>query len=151
MMVVTLLMATGTWAQGVITIVKQLNGVANEQAGEVQYKVGQDTGNCSLEVTPAQGNYAAVGNITAELVVDGGMAQAPRRRGGTPGITENLEVTADMPDSDPSGTTTYTFAMPSDANYDIQVTVRSQEFSFSSTTKYRGSMASGMRRLLFSM
>jgi len=126
MMVVTLLMATGTWAQGVITIVKQLNGVANEQAGEVQYKVGQDTGNCSLEVTPAQGNYATVGNITAELVVDGGMAQAPRRRGGTPGITENLEVTADMPDSDPSGTTTYTFAMPSDANYDIQVTVNFQ-------------------------
>lgn len=126
MMAATLLMATGTWAQGVITIVKQLNGVANEQAGEVQYKVGQDTGNCSLEVTPAQGNYAAVGNITAELVVDGGMAQAPRRRGGTPGITENLEVTADMPDSDPSGTTSYTFAMPSDANYDIQVTVNFQ-------------------------
>ena len=126
MMVATLLMATGTWAQGVITIVKQLNGVANEQAGEVEYKVGQDTGNCSLVVTPAQGNYATVENITAELVLDGGMAQAPRRRGGTPGITENLEVTADMPDNDPSGETSYTFAMTSDENYDIQVTVNFQ-------------------------
>ena len=37
------------------------------------------------------------------------------------------------------------------ANHAVPLSVKSHEFSFSSTTKYRGSTASGMRRLLFSM
>lgn len=123
MMVATLLTATSVWAKGDVTVIKQLNGTANDNAGTVEYKVGADTGNCSLVVTPAEGNFVTVEYITAERIIDAGFAQAPRRR--TPDINDMINVTADMPDNDPSQTTTYTFAMPN-GDYDVEVTVNFQ-------------------------
>ena len=123
MMVATLLTATSVWAKGDVTVIKQLNGTANDNAGTVEYKVGADTGDCSLVVTPAEGNYVTVEYITAERIIDAGFAQAPRRR--TPDINDMINVTADMPDNDPSQTTTYTFAMPN-GDYDVEVTVNFQ-------------------------
>jgi hypothetical protein len=79
---------------------------------------------CTLTVTPANGYYITVGNITAIKIIDGGAAQAPNR---TAGIDdEKLEITAVNPTADPSGTTTYTFTMPSE-EYDVEVTADFQQ------------------------
>ena len=120
MMVASLLMATSVWAAGTVTVIKKLNGTVNNDAGTVTSSVSNNV--CTLTVTPATGNYATVEGITAERVVDAGMAQAPRRAGDTPDISNAIDVTATSTTADPSGETTYTFTMPG-ADYDVEVTV----------------------------
>ena len=121
--VATLLMATSAFAGGEITIIKQLNGTVNDAAGTVTSSVSEASGQCTLTVTPAQGNYITAAYITAERVIDGGLAQG---RLLAPGINGNsITVTATGSSSDPSGETTYTFSMP-DADYDVEVVANFQ-------------------------
>lgn len=120
MMVASLLMATSVWAAGKVTVIKKLNGTVNNDAGTVTSGVSNNV--CTLTVTPATGNYATVEGITAERVVDAGKAQAPRRAGDTPDISNAIDVTATSTTADPSGETSYTFTMPG-ADYDVEVTV----------------------------
>jgi hypothetical protein len=75
-------------------------------------------GVCTLTVTPKDGYYIDVS--TAEKIVDAGMAQAPRRRT-TPGMDNYLQVTAPQSPFDPSSVTTWSFTMPNDAKYDVEV------------------------------
>ena len=120
MMVATMLMSTSVWAGGMVTIVKKLNGIVNANAGTVETKVEEYDQKCLLTITPADGNYVTVANITAERIIDAGSAQSRRR---SPELSNLIEVTADNAAADPSGTTSYRFDMPEDANYDVEVTV----------------------------
>ena len=125
MMTVLLLMtATTLWATGTVTVVKKLNGTTNSSAGTVEQLISNGT--CTLTVTPAEGNYITVANITAERVILGGSAQAPRRAGGEPGMDNNIAVTAVGSTADPSGVTRYSFAMPEDP-YNVEVVADFQQ------------------------
>ena len=120
MVVASLLMATSVRAAGTVTVVEKLNGTVNAAAGAVESSIAQDNNVCTLTVTPADGNYVTVANITVERIIDAGMAQAPRR---APEMSNMLTVTAETPTADPSGVTTYTFDMPASQDYDVEVTV----------------------------
>ena len=124
MMVASLLMATSVLASEVV-VIKKLNGVVvtDNTAGTVAPTVNVEEGTCKLVVTPASGNYVTVDQITAERVIDAGLAQAPLRRGGTPAFSDLIPVTADDASADPSGATSYTFQMPEVEDYDVEVTV----------------------------
>ena len=120
LMVASLLMSTNIWANGQVTVIKKLNGNVNSSAGTVTYSVAQTNNQCTLTVKPADGNYATVSEISAELTIDAGHAQAPRR---APGITDPIEISATDATADPSGETTYYFQMPENEVYDVEVTV----------------------------
>ena len=96
--------------------------VSPANSGSVTYAVSN--GVCTLTAKPADGYYLTVENLTAVATLDGGAVQSPRRRidvvDGTP-ITVS-HATGD----DPSGTTTYTLAMPEDANLNVEVTAEFQ-------------------------
>ena len=107
----------GTWANGTVVIVKQVNGVEAAEAspGEVQSSVSGTT--CTLTVTPAS-NYYLIG-ITAVRTIDSNNSQGRTR---VPGIDEgSIAVTAaaDNP-TDLSQPTSYTLTMP-DSPYDVEV------------------------------
>ena len=123
--VVMLLSATMMWAADEVTedvtIVKKLNGTTNSGAGTVTSAISN--GKCTLTVTPASGNYITVDYITAERVVSGGVAQAPRRR--AVGMDNNIVVSAVSSSADPSGETKYTFDMPG-ADYKVEVVANFQ-------------------------
>ena len=142
MMVLLMTTATTVWAAGTVTVVKKLNGTTNSSAGTVEQLISNGT--CTLTVTPADGNYITVANITAERVVTGGSAQAPRRAGGEPSMDNNITVTAVGSTTDPSGVTRYSFA-----NLRTNMgrsTVMS--FIFSSTRTFFSSRYVSMRELL---
>ncbi len=124
MMVLLMMTATTVWAAGTVTVVKKLNGTTNSSAGTVEQLISNGT--CTLTVTPADGNYITVANITAERVVTGGSAQAPRRAGGEPSMDNNITVTAVGSTTDPSGVTRYSFAMPEDP-YNVEVVADFQQ------------------------
>ena len=124
MMALLLMTATTVWATGTVSVIKKLNGTTNSNAGTVTY--GITNGICTLTVTPTEGNYITVANITAERVVSGGSAQAPRRAGGEPSMDNNITVTAANSTADPSGVTKYTFAMPEDP-YNVEVVADFQQ------------------------
>jgi hypothetical protein len=109
-----IMLSAHVYADGNVTIIKLLNGAANGSPDEVTSSVSD--GVCTLTVTPAAGNYITVDFITAERIVSGGTAQAPRR---ALGMENSIEITATDADADPSGVTTYTFTMPED--YDVEV------------------------------
>jgi len=96
--------------------------VSPANSGTVTYAVSN--GVCTLTAKPADGYYLTVENLTAVATLDGGAVQSPRRRidvvDGTP-ITVS-HATGD----DPSGETTYTLAMPADANLNVEVTAEFQ-------------------------
>ena len=118
--VVALLMLTiGAWAAQAqeVTIVKNpTNG------GTVTSSVTE--GVCTLTVTPTDGYYLTVANLTALKVISGSVVQAPARR--SIDIDENVTITATNASADPSSVTTYTFPMPSDANISVNVTAEFQ-------------------------
>ena len=113
--VALMLSTTMVWAANEVTIIKKLNGKTNSSAGTVTSAVSN--GKCTLTVTPADGNYITVDFITAERLVSGNMAQAPRRR---IGMDNMLTVSAVSSSDDPSGETKYTFDMPG-ADYYVEV------------------------------
>jgi len=107
----------GTWANGTVVIVKQVNGVeaAETSPGEVQSSVSGTT--CTLTVTPAS-NYYLIG-ITAVRTIDSNNSQGRTR---VPGIDEgSIAVTAATENpTDLSQPTSYTLTMP-DSPYDVEV------------------------------
>lgn len=111
-----LMTTASVWAGGV-TVVTMLNGRADSNVGTVTPRVSETNGVCTLTVTPASGYYIDV--ITAEKTIEGGMAQAPRRRT-TPGMDNYLQVTAPQSPYDPSDVTTWTFTMPA-SDYNVEV------------------------------
>ena len=112
-----LLTSVVAWAGDVKTVI-----MPSENAGTVQ--ATQSEGICTLTVTPASGYYMTVDYLTAVKIVDGGHAQAPRR---TPGVDdEKIVITPTNTEADPSGVTTYTFMMPEDVNYGVEVTAEFQ-------------------------
>ena len=113
--VALMLSTTMMWAADEVVIIKKLNGTTNSSAGTVTSAVSN--GKCTLTVTPADGNYITVDFITAERLVSGNMAQAPRRR---IGMDNMLTVSAVSSSDDPSGETKYTFDMPG-ADYYVEV------------------------------
>ena len=113
---VAVLMTTASVLASEVTVITMLNGVANSNVGSVKHS--EANGVCTLTVTPASGYYIDV--ITAEKTVSGGMAQAPRRRT-TPGMDNYLQVSGPQSPFDPSGETTWTFIMPEDESYSVEV------------------------------
>lgn len=113
---VAVLMTTASVLASEVTVITMLNGVANSNVGTVKHS--EANGVCTLTVTPASGYYIDV--ITAEKTIEGGMAQAPRRRT-TPGMDNYLQVSGPQSPFDSSSVTTWTFTMPNDAKYDVEV------------------------------
>ena len=113
---VAVLMTTASVLASEVTVITMLNGVANSNVGSVKHS--EANGVCTLTVTPASGYYIDV--ITAEKTVSGGMAQAPRRRT-TPGMDNYLQVSGPQSPFDRSGETTWTFIMPEDESYSVEV------------------------------
>lgn len=112
---VAVLMTTASVLASEVTVITMLNGVASSTGGTVAHS--ESGGVCTLTVTPAEGYYIDV--ITAEKTVDGGIAQSRRRT--TPGMDNYLDVTAPQSPYDPSGKTTWTFTMPDDESYNVEV------------------------------
>ena len=116
MLVATLLMATGAWAETEqsVTVIKKLNGKVNSSVGTVTPLVKD--GVCTITVTPNSAYY--IDAVTAEKTVSGDFAQA--RGMDAPAMDNFLTVTATDASADPSGVTTWTFTMPS-SEYDVEV------------------------------
>ena len=114
---VAVLMTTASVWAGEVTVKTLLNGVESSTVGTVTPRVSETNGVCTLTVTPASGYYIDV--ITAEKTIEGGMAQAPRRRT-TPGMDNYLQVTAPQSPYDPSDVTIWTFTMPA-SDYNVEV------------------------------
>lgn len=114
---VAVLMTTASVWAGEVTVVTMLNGVESTTVGTVTPRVSETNGVCTLTVTPASGYYIDI--ITAEKTIEGGMAQAPRRRT-TPGMDNYLQVTAPQSPYDPSDVTIWTFTMPA-SDYNVEV------------------------------
>ncbi len=106
-----------TWAEQKVNVT-----ITPANSGTVTYAISN--GVCTLTAKPADGYYLTVDNLKAVATLDGGAVQSPRRRidvvDGTP-ITVS-HATGD----DPSGETTYTLAMPADANLNVEVTAEFQ-------------------------
>ena len=119
-MVALLTMTVGTWADDDrvnITILPETQAAA---PGTVVPAIEGNT--CMLTVTPTNGYYATVENISVKLTVDGNLAQTPRH---APNINNNVVVTALTPFADPCGVTRYAFFFPDDT-YNAEVTVEFQ-------------------------
>ena len=114
---VAVLMTTASVWAGEVTVKTLLNGVESSTVGSVTPRVSETNGVCTLTVTPASGYYIDI--ITAEKTIEGGMAQAPRRRT-TPGMDNYLQVTAPQSPYDPSDVTIWTFTMPA-SDYNVEV------------------------------
>lgn len=116
-----LLASIGLWAGEVIKVVKPAN------AGTVVSTVSD--GVCTLTVTPASGYYLTAENLKAVVTLNENGMQAPRRDMPIDPGTE-LEITPTNADANPSGVTTYTFNLPEDENFNVEVTAVFQEGSY---------------------
>lgn len=115
-----LLLTQSTWADPTVTIIKKLNGavVTETSPGDVTQSIANSK--CTLTVTPAQGYYVTKDFITAYSVVNGNVAQTPRR---SPDLDNDpIEVSNKGENTDPTDVTTYEFTMPADGS-DVEVTV----------------------------
>ena len=124
-----LLLSVTTWAQGKFTYIYQLNGSSStaSAAGTISGEISEN-GTATLTLTPAQGNYINADYITVAKTLSGGNAQTRI------GTAENVSITASNANADPSGATTYTFAVE-DSKYDYEVTANFQSrTSISSAT-----------------
>ncbi len=108
------LLTNGVMAGNTATVIKQINGApaGNTNPGNVVYNNG------TITVTPVDGYYLTVADLTVVKTIDGQYAEARRR---APGINVPVAVTASDPSADPSGETTYTINV-TDANYDYDIT-----------------------------
>ena len=124
-----LLLSVTTWAQGKFTYIYQLNGSSStaSAAGTISGEISEN-GTATLTLTPAQGNYINADYIIVAKTLSGGNAQTRI------GTAENVSITASNANADPSGVTTYTFAVE-DSKYDYEVTANFQSrTSISSAT-----------------
>jgi len=121
MIALLMLTSISAWAEQQVSIVKK----PTDAAGTVTAAVAN--GVCTLTVTPAEGYYLAKENLTAVTTLDGSAVQVARRVGGIT-ISEGTQLTisgdgiaaADAP-------ATFTFTMPEDQNFNVEVTAEFQE------------------------
>ena len=108
------LLTNGVMAGNTATVIKQINGASagNTNPGNVVYNNG------TITVTPVDGYYLTVADLTVVKTIDGQYAEARRR---APGINIPVAVTASDPSADPSKETTYSINV-TDANYDYEIT-----------------------------
>lgn len=108
------LLINGVMAGNTATVIKQINGApaGNTNPGNVVYNNG------TITVTPVDGYYLTVADLTVVKTIDGQYAEARRR---APGINIPVAVTASDPSADPSKETTYSINV-TDANYDYEIT-----------------------------
>ena len=112
-----LLCSSETWAADELIIIKQLDGIENNAAGEVDYTVAD--GVCQLVVTPAKGNYITHRRIKGEKVISGDYSQS---RAKAPNIADTIAVTPISESYDSAKAVTFTFPMPSE-EYKVRLTV----------------------------
>ena len=127
--IAALLLSVATWAQGKFDYIYQLNGASStaEAAGTINGEISEN-GTATLTLTPTQGNYINAAYITVVKTLNGSNAQT------RVSTAENVNITANNANADPSAPTTYTFAVE-DANYDYEVTANFQSrTSISSAT-----------------
>lgn len=104
-------------ADPIINVKKLLDGNTVSESSSVGNISTQIIDNkCKLTVTPASGNYITAENITYIKTINGSYALTR-----APGLDNTvMPVTALTPDVDPSGETTYEFAI--DGVYDYEIT-----------------------------
>ena len=110
-----LLTYSGAWADGVVNVITQVDGVVVTGVGQVTAEVAE--GICKLTAQPAAGYFITADDIKVMKLVTGGQAQARRS---TPALAEELVLTP-VDVTDPSEATTYSFTMPGEP-YDVEVT-----------------------------
>ena len=108
-----LLVSLGAVAEKTATVAYQKDGTAcaQDEVGTVAYSNG------TITVTPKDGFYLTVADLTVIKTIDGSNANTRT------GINTPVTVTATDPDADPSGVTTYT--IPADVaadKYDYEIT-----------------------------
>ena len=121
---VLLFFSIGMKADPTINIIKMLNGsVATETTATGDISTQIANGKCTLTVTPANGNYITAEKITYIKTINGSHAQTR-----TPDLdNEPIAVTALTPNADPSGETTYEFAIEDVYDYEITADFQSRK------------------------
>ena len=111
-----LLVTIGAMADGAFTVIKMIDGAAagNKNPGEVVYK-----GNGIITVTPSDGYYLTVENLTVIKTLNGQYAEGRTREVGYENTPIALTPVETNPD--PSGETNYKFDV-TDPKYDYQIT-----------------------------
>jgi hypothetical protein len=109
--VALLMMTIGTWAGQMVTV----QVLPNANAGTVDYSVSE--GVCMLTVTPAQGYFLTVENLSAVATISGEMLQAPRRS--LPINDGALKIIPTDANADPAGVSKYTFTIPDGCDVDV--------------------------------
>ena len=113
-------LAGGTVKVNGVTVGTAATGLDNDgNAASASIDVG--SGKCTLTITPGYGKYITVNEISAIKTIDGSNAQTR-----TPGFNAPVTITATDETADPSGTTSYTFDVPSTNEYDYEVTATFQ-------------------------
>ena len=131
-----LLMLNGqVWANGNVTIVKQVDGEVSTDGGTAVSSISEGT--CTLTVVPAAGYYVQNADITGVVTLNAGNAWAkPRRTPQNPGVGMTVTITGTLL-AGAGETGTYTFTMPN-SPYDVTVTV-----NFRTCTSITEEMISG--------
>ena len=111
-----LFVTMGAMADGAFTVIKMIDGTAagNKNPGEVVYK-----GNGIITVTPSDGYYLTVENLTVIKTLNGQYAEGRTREVGYENTPIALTPVETNPD--PSGETNYKFDV-TDPKYDYQIT-----------------------------
>ena len=110
-----LLYASGARADGIVTIVTQLDGVGTTTGGQITAQVTD--GVCTLTATPSDGCLITADNIKVLKVVAGEQAQA---RNNAPFLSEPILLTPVLA-YDPMATSIFSFVMPA-GDFDVEVT-----------------------------
>ena len=110
-----LLYASGARADGIVTIVTQLDGVGTTTGGQITAQVTD--GVCTLTATPSDGCLITADNIKVLKVVAGEQAQA---RNNAPFLSEPILLTPVLA-YDPMATSIFSFVMPA-SDFDVEVT-----------------------------
>ena len=110
-------------ADPIINVKKLLDGNTVSESSSVGNISTQIIDNkCKLTVTPASGNYITAENITYIKTINGSYALTR-----APGLNNTImPVTALTPDADPSGETTYEFALDGVFDYEITADFQSR-------------------------
>jgi len=114
--VVMLFVATVASAAGNVSIVKTLNGVANEAVNDLTVTSSVSGSVCTITVPAVDAYY--VNQVTYVKLIDAGSAQSRKKEPGDTGSGPGVDQSKAAKKSD----TTWKFTMPS-GEYDVEVTV----------------------------
>lgn len=115
--VVMLFVATVASAAGNVSIVKTLNGVANEAVNDLTVTSSVSGSVCTITVPAVDAYY--VNQVTYVKLIDAGSAQSRKKE---PGDTSDGPGVDQSDEAEKKSDTTWEFTMPSD-EYDVEVTV----------------------------